>query len=173
MTELAPVTTALLGAAGEHYVMCQLLRRGMIAALAPPGAPEVDIIVSDRFGTSLAAVQVKARQNTRANGGWPLARKHEGIIRSSLFYAFVNFGSSLAEPPRSWIVPSVLVAEAIRESHSTWLNLPSKSGAPHKDTEMRQFLHDYSHQGLGRISGWLDPYLEAWDTILDSPINSN
>jgi hypothetical protein len=27
--------TSLLGAAAEHYVMCQLLRRNMIAALAP------------------------------------------------------------------------------------------------------------------------------------------
>ena len=32
--KIAPSTT-ILGAAGEHYVMCQLLRRGLIAALAP------------------------------------------------------------------------------------------------------------------------------------------
>lgn len=31
--------TSLLGAAGEHYIMCELLRRGYIAALAPQGIP--------------------------------------------------------------------------------------------------------------------------------------
>ena len=31
--------STVLGAAGEHCVMCQLLRRGLIAALAPVGVP--------------------------------------------------------------------------------------------------------------------------------------
>jgi hypothetical protein len=31
--------SSLLGAAGEHYVMSQLLRRGFIAALARVGVP--------------------------------------------------------------------------------------------------------------------------------------
>jgi hypothetical protein len=39
--------TSLLGAAGEHFVMSELLRRGYIAALAPRGAPNADIVVTD------------------------------------------------------------------------------------------------------------------------------
>jgi hypothetical protein len=50
--------STILGAAAEHYVMCQLLRRNMIAALAPAGVPDADIIVSDRVGSTLAAIQV-------------------------------------------------------------------------------------------------------------------
>jgi hypothetical protein len=45
--------STLLGAAAEHYVMCQLLRRDMIAALAPTGVPDADIIVSDRIASRL------------------------------------------------------------------------------------------------------------------------
>ena len=45
--------STVLGAAGEHYVMCQLLRRGLIAALAPVGVPNTDIIVTDDIGDLL------------------------------------------------------------------------------------------------------------------------
>lgn len=158
------VNTTILGAAAEHYVMCQLLRRGMIAALAPAGVPDADIIVSNRLGSSLAAVQVKARNNV-GNGGWVLKAKHETIRRTLLFYAFVDFGIGIGTAPQCWIVPSVVVAEAIAESHAAWLAAPGRNGQAHRDTEMRSFMHDYSRQGLSRVRGWLDPYREAWDLV--------
>ena len=84
MTETS--NTTILGAAAEHYVMCQLLRRNMISALAPAGVPDADIIVSNRLGSSLAAVQVKARRHV-GSGGWVLKAKHERIKRALLFYS--------------------------------------------------------------------------------------
>jgi hypothetical protein len=52
--------STILGAAGEHYVMCQLLRRNMIAALAPTGVPNADIAVIkdplDQCGRFLLAI---------------------------------------------------------------------------------------------------------------------
>jgi len=62
--------STMLGAAGEHYVMCQLLRRQMIAALTPAGVPDADIIVSNRLGDRLSAVQVKARRDIGSDGGF-------------------------------------------------------------------------------------------------------
>jgi hypothetical protein len=91
-----------LGAAGEHYVMCQLLRRNKIAALAPTGVPDADIIVSDSVGSILAAVQVKARREKGSDGGWHMKAKHEAMKRDLLFSCFVDFGGSLTEAPRCW-----------------------------------------------------------------------
>ncbi len=159
------INPSIIGAAGEHYVMCQLLRRGMIAALAPAGVPDADIIVSNSLGSSLAAVQVKARRNV-GKGGWVLKAKHEAIRRPLLFYAFVDFGKGLDAMPRCWIVPSLGVADAITESHAAWLIAPGKAGQQHQDTEMRSLMFDYSHQGIPhRGLGWLDPYRDAWGTI--------
>ena len=62
-------SSTMLGAAGEHYVMCQLMRRNMIAALAPSGVPDANIIVSDRLGSALAAIQVKTRRALGSDGG--------------------------------------------------------------------------------------------------------
>jgi hypothetical protein len=48
---------------GQHHVMSELLRRGYIAALAPQGVPNADIVVCNVEGTQLVSIQVKiARQ---------------------------------------------------------------------------------------------------------------
>lgn len=39
--------TSLASAAGEHFVMSELLRRDLTAALAPAGVPNCDIGVTD------------------------------------------------------------------------------------------------------------------------------
>ena len=159
------INPSSIGAAGEDYVMCQLLRRGMIAALAPAGVPFADIIVSNSLGSSLAAVQVKARRNV-GKGGWVLKAKHEGMKQALLFYAFVDFRDDVSVAPGCWIVPSTIVAEAATLSHAAWLDAPGKGGAKHQDNDMRQFLHDYSAFGMtDHGPGWLDPYRDAWDTI--------
>ena len=59
-------SSSLLGAAGEHYIMSELLRRGYIAALAPQGVPNTDIVVSDIQGSRLCSIQAKARRDLEA-----------------------------------------------------------------------------------------------------------
>ena len=122
------VNSTILGAAAEHYVMCQLLRRGLIAALAPAGVPDADIIVSDRVGSQLAAVQVKARRDIGSEGGWHMRAKHEGIVRDLLFYCFVDFGKALEDCPKCWVLPSAVVAQTLRKAHLDWLGTPGKAG---------------------------------------------
>ena len=165
--ELVPyVGSTMLGAAAEHYVMCQLLRRGMIAALAPAGVPDTDIIVSNRLGSALAAVQVKARRDIGSDGGWHMKAKHEGMSRPLLFYAFVDFGTDLVDRPWCWIVPSAIVADVLARSHQVWLAMPGKGGKAHNDHIMRRFLPSYEHLDWQEFRrGWLDPYREAWAKI--------
>ena len=159
---VAPST--VLGAAGEHYVMCQLLRRGFIAALAPVGVPNTDIVVTEDIGDRLCAIQVKTRVDKGFDGGWHMSKKHETIESSALFYAFVDFGNDLVAPPVCFIVPSSLVADVIRRSHQTWLSTPGKAGRQRADTDLRRFLPDYDRMGIpiGCGSGWLERYREKW-----------
>jgi hypothetical protein len=161
-----------LGAAGEHYVMCQLLRRGFIAALAPAGVPNADVIVTDEIGDRLCAIQVKARVDKGADGGWHMKAKHESIVSETLFYAFVDFGAELTSPPASFIVPSAVVAEVVRQSHQLWLSTPCQRGQQRKDGELRRFLPDYDRVKLsiGRGAGWLETYRERWQMLAGSSI---
>jgi hypothetical protein len=164
-----PSNSTILGAAAEHYVMCQLLRRQMIAALAPAGVPDADIIVSDRIGSTLAAIQVKARRNIGTDRGWHMKEKHETMVRTLLFYSFVDFGKAVMDAPKCWVVPSKIVASILALSHKTWLARPGVNGRRHNPTVMRRFLPDYSHLELQNYQeGWLGPYLEAWHLIVES-----
>jgi hypothetical protein len=159
--------SSLQGAAGEHYVMSQLLRRGLIAALAPVGVPTTDIVVTDDIGDRACAIQVKTRRELGSDGGWHMKAKHEGIRGASLFYVFLSFPNDVGGLPDSFVVPSVVVAEVLRVSHLTWLARPGRRGQPHKDGEMRRFLPDYSHLNLSDAYGptWLESYRDAWDQL--------
>jgi hypothetical protein len=45
--------------------MAELLRRGLIAAKAPEGVPNFDIVITDINGERLAAIQVKTPRDYR------------------------------------------------------------------------------------------------------------
>lgn len=156
--------TTTTGAAGEYYVMCQLLRRGLIAALAPTGVPNADIIVTDEIGDRLCAVQVKARLKPGSDKGWHMNAKHEEIQSENIYYCFVGFET---EPARCWIVPSRIVADVLKRSHANWLSQPGKRGQQHRDSNMRRFCESYDHEKFSpKFSmGWLDEYRDRWDLL--------
>lgn len=161
--------STLLGAAGEHYVMCQLLRRGFIAALAPAGVPNCDIVVTDDIGDRLCAVQVKARRDLGSDGGWHMGQKHEKLVSPTLFYAFVDFGKQADDLVRCYVVPSGIVAETLKAGHQHWLQQPGAKGQQRNDSSFRRFLPCYAKDGyLARTKGWLDPYLNNWDLMLQA-----
>ena len=120
--------SSLLGAAGEHFVMSELLRRGFIAALAPQGVPNTDIVVTDLEGHRLCSIQVKTRRHLGSDGGWHMKSKHEKILGDSLFYCFVDFGKTTSDRPQLFILPSATIAEILKQTHIYWLNKPGKKG---------------------------------------------
>jgi hypothetical protein len=158
--------STLTGAAGEHYVMCQLLRRGFIAALAPAGVPNCDIVVTDDIGDRLCAVQVKTRNNLGADGGWHMSRKHESLMAASLYYCFVDFGDGTDQPPVTHVIPAAVVAKALAECHQAWLNQPGAKGQQRRDNDMRRLRPGYDNLNVESYrTGWLEPYREAWHLL--------
>jgi len=127
------------------------------------------------LGDRLCAIQVKTRQEKGADGGWHMKAKHEKISSELLFYAFLDFGRPLTDPPACFIVPSTVVADVIRRSHATWLATPGKVGQQRKDGEMRRFLPNYDKVGLdiGLSAGWLEPYRENWSQIAGTTESTN
>lgn len=169
--------TSLLGAAGEHFVMSEMLRRGYIAALAPAGVPNADIVVTNIDGTRLCSLQVKTRRDLGSDGGWHMKAKHETIRGERLFYCFVDFGKTPEDRPMVFVVPSSIVADVLTLSHRTWLDTPGKKGQPRKDSVMRRLLPDYARtfgdQNQPYSRGWLNQYRDAWHLLnLASAINN-
>lgn len=166
---LTPKTTTLVSAAGEFYVLSRLCLKGYIAALAPKGVPSMDIVVTDINSAHLFAIQVKARLEKGTDKGWHMNAKHEGIVQPLLFYCFVDFGDGVTSIPTTFVVPSAVVAAALKKTHQMWLRRPGIGGRPHKDSKLRRLVPDYSVY-LGKDSGeygpgWLERYREAWNLL--------
>jgi hypothetical protein len=167
--------STLLGAAGEYYVMAELLRRGFIAALAPQAVPNCDVVVTNVDSSQLCSIQVKTRRDLGTDGGWHMKAKHECIRSDRLFYCFVDFGKTAICRPTVHILPSAKVADALTRSHKKWLETPGKNGRKRKDSVMRRLLPDYPRV-FGKMdnpfpAGWLDPYRDAWKLLGLEPSN--
>ena len=173
--DLNTISSTIVGAAGEYHVLSQLLRRGWIAALAPDGAPNMDILVTDENNNKLCAIQVKTRRDVGSDRGWHMKPKHESATAPDLFYVFVDVGKQPSDPTISYILPSEVVAECLRRCHKVWLETPGRRGQPHKDSNVRRLRPDYSsikpitEEGKAIIgqyhSGWLEPYRENWGIL--------
>jgi hypothetical protein len=160
--------TSLTGAAGEYFVMSELLRRGLIAALAPAGVPNCDIVVTDEIGDRLCAIQVKTRLGKGKDRGWHMSKKHEALSSHSLFYCFVDFRVGEAEAPFTYVVPARVVATCLAENHQAWLKQPGAKGQVRNDNDMRRFLPNYAHLATGHHEdGWLSQYREAWHLLAE------
>lgn len=156
-----------MGAAGEHFVMGELLRRGHIAALAPQGAPNMDILIADRLGHHLYSIQVKTRRSIGGDGGWHMHQKHETIIGDRLFYVFVDLGKPFGEHPDFYILPSAVVAKVVAETHAAWERNPGKRGQQRSQTnKMRRIQPDfttcYTVEPPQYTRGWMDMFRENW-----------
>jgi len=159
--------STLTGAAGEYFVLCQLLRKGWIAALAPKGVPNADIIVTDIEGNKQCAIQVKTRSKG-SDKGWHMSDKHELISTPNLFYCFVDMEDPIGLPV-IFIIPSKIVSSILKESHELWLNSPGLKGQKHNPTKMRRLLPDYIRRRQSQPSemqkfgpGWMEKYRENW-----------
>lgn len=154
-------STAITGAAGEHFVLYQLLRRGLKAARPPEGTPEIDLIVFDELRNVIVSLQVKTRSRG-SDGGYHMNVKHENMESERLLYVFVNMQP---KDPICHIIPSKVVARFLRLDHRTWLATPGKGGKSHSDTSMRR-LRPFSKYAESEFpKGWMDTYLERWDLL--------
>jgi hypothetical protein len=156
-----PLERSLVGPAGEHWVLYCLYRRGLLAALAPPGVPEVDILVLDAHREVAASIQVKTR-TIGLDQGWACQPKHESIEYPDLFYALVDLEP---ERPVTYIVHSSVVAAVLRSNQREWLTRPGVRGQPHKDSKVRRLRPTYGGLAPGFEDGWLETYRDGWDAI--------
>jgi hypothetical protein len=163
-----PSQTSLTGVAGEHYVLCELLRHGYVAALAPTGVPNADIVVTNVEGSRLCSIQVKTRRGVGADGGWHLSTKNEQPSGERHFYCFVDFQEPQKVRPLVYVIPAAKVAKVIAEGHQQWVNTPGMKGQKRNDTQMRRLLPNYDKVWTANNpypAGWLDRYRDAWDVL--------
>jgi hypothetical protein len=143
---MAKINTNLSGISGEYLVASELSRRGYIATVTLKNTKNIDILVAGENSLKLAGIQVKTNQKHRLK--WLLKDSNEKITAEHLFYVFVNLNNGTAEKPDYYVVPSKIVAIAIKEYHKDRI----RHGV--KDTSMRVF-----------IIGDESKYKDCWDIL--------
>lgn len=146
MVKDSNLSAGLTGVAGEYFVAAELSRLGYIATLTLKNTRGIDILAVNLKATKSTSIQVKTNQGRKKE--WPLNQKAENLIADNLFYVFVNL-KGLNELPDFHVVPSKIVAEHCKTTHSEWLSTLGRKGQPHNDNTMRKYS-DHDGQYLGR-----------------------
>jgi hypothetical protein len=154
--------TQLVGAAGEHLVLSRLLNLGYLAAQAPRGTRKVDVLVNHLDNKAPCLIQVKTRTGTDADQGWHMGVKHEDMREPDMFYCFVALGEVQSNV---YVIPANKVADAVKESHATWLQTPGVKGQQHNHTDLRRIRNKYGTNLKSAPDGWMDEYLENWELL--------
>lgn len=129
--------STLTGNAGEYYVMAELLKRGIVAALAPRNAPDFDILATNGIKT----VRIRVKTKSERAGGWRWNAKKDGTVFRNVrqkrdFVVFVHLTAGVG-CVKYYIAKTVDVAKWLRHDHRRWLATPGRDGRPHQDNSIR------------------------------------
>ena len=149
----------LVGNAGEDYVMAELLKRGVIAALTPRNAPAFDILAT-KNGMD-ARVRVKTKSEDYDIWQWN-AHKDGTIFRllgeERDFTILVNLAAKIEELS-FYVVPTKKLSAWLSKEHEQWLQTPGKDGRKHSDENRKRHLNQKKHESL------IAPHLDDWDGL--------
>ncbi len=111
--------SAIIGSAGEYFVMAELLRQGWLAGLTPRGARDFDIVATKDGETIHVRVKTKTadsklfRWNLREDG-----RVFRTPIGENDFCVLVDIGRPA---PEYYVIRTPLVEAQLQEIRRKWL----------------------------------------------------
>lgn len=149
----------LIGNAGEYYVMAELLKRGVIAAMAPRNTPSFDILAtrSDR------TVRVRVKTKSRMYSDWQWNIKKDKTIFRDIsekgdFTVLVDLATETKDL-KYYVVPTHQINTWLNEDFEEWVSTPGKNNRPHNPTNKKRNLDQKKH------AQELDEYLNDWELL--------
>ncbi len=129
----------LIGDAGEYAAISELLKQGIVAALASRNTPWFDILATKGERT----VRIRVKTKTADYDGWQWNVRKDGAIFGNLhtkgdFVVMVDLGA-VSQPNRYFIVPTEIVDRWLKEDFEEWVRQPGKLG-PHDPRNKRRIL---------------------------------
>jgi len=149
-----------IGNAGEHYVMGELLKRGIIAALAPRNTPSFDILATNKENH---AINIRVKTKSGELPIWQYSIKKNGEIFRNLskkndFTVLVDLGKNINEM-RFYVVPTHVIDTWLRSDFKIWCDTSGKNGHSHSPTMIKRILSEKIH------TEELRKYLNSWDDL--------
>ena len=135
------IASVLVGNAGEHYVMAELLRRGHNAALTSHGSPDIDILASE--GTEAVRIRVKTKTDRAKEWRWNVKvpkwtteTREECITEAVKLTPFRNVGETgdycvlvaIGDVIEYYIVPTADVERILQRGFECWIKTTGVRG---------------------------------------------
>lgn len=116
----------LIGNSGEYFVVAELLKQGIIAALAPRNAPAFDILATN--GDKTVKIRVKTKSEQFDIWQWNI--KKDGTIFKYLtnendFTILVNLTKETKDQ-EYYIIPTHVLNKWLKDEFVKWVSTPGK-----------------------------------------------
>ncbi len=150
-------TTILVGGAGEHYVIAELLYRGIIAGASPRNSTPYDILATDRIHNANIRVKCKSAHSD----GWQFKRDDKGNVYRTIgrndFTVLVAL-RGLGKRPAFFIMPTRHLNGHMRHHYREFVK---RTGGK------RPKSPDSKHAAVfeSRETAFLGKYRESWRNL--------
>lgn len=147
----------LIGNAGEHFVMAELLRHDIVAALAPRNAPGIDILAD--AGKRTYRIRVKTKSHEAESWVWMAKEEDAGATifpglmaedrdHTEDLIALVDVPEAGA--PMIHLLSTPVVDRFLKKTHQEYLDTPGRGGRKHQPSRMRRFYPGEDLENLSR-----------------------
>ena len=152
----------LIGNAGEHYVLAELLKRGCVAGMTPRNAPAFDIL--GWKGSRQFRIRVKTK--TDEINDWQFAAKKDGTIFLGLasgadYTVLVNLADELRDM-EFFVLRTKLLDKWLQQDFQDWVTTPGPR-KPQRDPK-----NPKRHLSHKKFHGRLLRHKDRWSLITGS-----
>ena len=152
---------ALIGNAGEYYVVAELLKRGIVAALAPRNAPSFDILATRNNRT----VKVRVKTKSQEYPIWQYSVKKDGSIFRDLskdgdFTVLVDLAME-TKNLKFYVVQTYQINEWLKKDFKEWVSTPGKKNQPHNPANKKRNLSQEKY--ARELSKCLNKWEKLWE----------
>ena len=150
-----------IGNAGEYYVMAELLKRGIVAALAPRNTPAFDILATK--GDSTIKIRVKTKSQEISDWQWA-ADKDGNIFRNMSkdgdFVVMVDL-TEYTKNLKFYIIKTHKINGILEKGFDDWVNTPGKNGHIRDPENKKRNLSQKTYSD--ELSKCLNQWEKLWE----------
>lgn len=126
---------SLIGNAGEYYVVAELLKRSVVAALVPRNTPAFDILATKEGH----AVRIRVKTKSQEYSDWQwVAKKDNSIFRNLSkdgdFTVLVDLTTETKDL-KFYVVPTYQIDALLKAGFEKWVKTPGRNNRPHDPTK--------------------------------------